>query len=133
LRLLRRCAPGLENRGRFHACKRIAPAAERNPPVRHRASGIRFEHVVEARDRGAEFERVQQGEGPIEACRDRRLARRLEVHLAEHFGTVFVLRLRNSRVGQTDHRGDDDAGEANDANHDRASFTFPFCRNLSSF
>jgi hypothetical protein len=77
----RRPPPAGEQCGRaVGGTRRVGPAAEGEPPVRHRARRIRRQHVVESADRRAELERVEQRDGAVEPRRDRRAARRGEVH-----------------------------------------------------
>lgn len=59
--------PKLGRRASAHG-ERVAPAAQRNPPLRHRARGVGGERRVERLDRGAELERVEQGHRTVE-CR----------------------------------------------------------------
>ena len=61
-------APLLQRPGRRECLRRerVAPAAERDAPFRHRARRIGRQRRVEALDRALELERVEQRDGTIE-------------------------------------------------------------------
>ena len=89
LRGVRGRAPLREQRRRAVAGRhRIAPPRERDPPVRHRAGGVRREHVVERLQRRAELERVQQRHRAVHPRRDGGSARRREVDRADRLGMI---------------------------------------------
>ena len=78
LRVLNGRAPELDLLRRAQARERIAPAAERNAPMRHRARGVLSQHAVECGDGLCEPERMEQGDGAVEILPQGGRARRQE-------------------------------------------------------
>ena len=103
LGLLDSLAPAIHGLRRARAAERVAPEAERDAPVRHRATRIFLRDVVELVDGRRVPKRVQERDAAIEPVTDRGVARRLELHLAEALGgrgAVFVLLRRCQRRQQ---------------------------------
>ena len=103
----------LRQRGRrAHAGKWISPIRQRDAPVRDRAARVFREHGVEALDRGAELERMQQRDGAIEVRARLRRAAVLEIHGAELFrrrsGGVLLVLLGVQHRGQREGGGQQD-------------------------
>jgi|GEM_PF-6857222 len=110
---LDRGEPLREGRVGAHPAERVAPVRERDAPVGDGARVVGREHPLEAVDRRAELEGVEQRHGSVDLGGDRRSTRVLEPHTAEllrkrcGFVTFVLLRAAERRGGERDPKNEE--------------------------